>query len=172
MDSISAAWSGVVKFFDDIFRPITEWLSKIWNFIKDIFGIGNHKTNYDLTVNVKQNGEILYPGESRVVPRIAELATGAYSIPNGDLFIANEQGAALVGNLNGKTTVANQGQIIAGISSGVRDANAEQNALLRRQNELLLGILEKSGNISVEPSASWGRFNQRSAEMWSMATGR
>jgi len=97
-------------------------------------------------------------------------ANGAYGIPNGDLFIANEQGAELVGQIGGKTSVANQGQIIEGIRAGVSDANAEQNRLLAQQNELLRGILDKEWNI--EPSAAWGKHNQRSAEMWSMVTGR
>lgn len=106
------------------------------------------------------------------VKYIEQHADGAYGIPKGDLFIANEAGAELVGNMNGKTTVANQGQIIEGIQRGVRDANQEQNDLLRRQNDLLMNLLEKSGTITVEPSAAWGRFNQRSAEMWGRTTGR
>ncbi len=55
---------------------------------------------------------------------------------------------------------------------GERDANSEQNALLRQQNELLRSLLEKSGEIRVEPSAAWGKFNQKSNEMWGMVTGR
>ena len=103
---------------------------------------------------------------------ISKFAEGGYGIPNGDLFIANEAGAELVGSMDGRTAVANQGQIIEGIQRGVRDANSEQNALLRQQNELLRSLLEKSGEIRVEPSAAWGKFNQRSNEMWGMVTGR
>ena len=174
--SLESKWSGIKEFFDGVFAPIRNVLSEIWEFIKSIFGVDSTVATYDVNVNynAKWNGDFSNPylPDDLIPFELRKHAAGAYGIPNGDLFIANEAGAELVGSMNGKTTVANQGQIIAGISSGVRDANAEQNALLRRQNELLMGILEKSGNISVEPSASWGRFNQRSAEMWSMATGR
>lgn len=63
----------------------------------------------------------------------------------GQLFLAREAGPELVGTIGGRSAVANNAQIVAGIASGVRDANAEQNALLRRQNELLMAILEKEG---------------------------
>lgn len=99
-------------------------------------------------------------------------ADGAYNIPSGDLFIANEAGAELVGSMNGKTTVANQNQIVEGIQAGVYAAQADQNALLRQQNSLLTRLLEKSGDIRVTPSAEWGKFNQRSNEMWGRVSGR
>ena len=99
------------------------------------------------------------------------LAGGGYNIPTGDLFIANEAGAELVGSINGKTSVANQGQIIEGISSGVERANAEQNVLLRQQNDLLRGILEKEYAVKLGASASFGRTIQQSLDMYSTVGG-
>ena len=52
--------------------------------------------------------------------------------------------------MGNKTTVANNQQIVAGIARGVADANAEQNELLRRQNELLLAILQKEGSVTLD----------------------
>ena len=49
---------------------------------------------------------------------------------------------------DGTSVIANNKQIIGGIANGVRDANAEQNALLREQNQLLRQILEKDTGIS------------------------
>lgn len=98
-------------------------------------------------------------------------ADGAYGIPNGDLFIANEAGAELVGSINGKTSVANQGQIIDGIQRGVAEANESQNALLRQQNELLRGILEKEMNVNLGASASFGRTVRQSLDMYNGMTG-
>lgn len=89
----------------------------------------------------------------------------------GSLFIANEAGAELIGDINGKTSVANQGQIIEGISSGVERANAEQNALLREQNNLLRGILEKETSVRIGASASLGRTVKRSLDMYGMVGG-
>ena len=98
-------------------------------------------------------------------------ANGAYGIPRGDLFVANEAGAELVGSMNGKTTVANQGQIIEGIQKGVRDANADQNDLLRQQNDLLRQILRKKTEFNPRPSAAWGQFISESSDMWTGMTG-
>ena len=103
---------------------------------------------------------------------ISENADGAYGIPRGDLFIANEAGAELVGSMNGKTTVANQGQIVEGIQRGVRDANSDQNRLLSEQNTLLRALLEKTGNLSVSPSLSWSKFNNANSDIYSKTTGR
>lgn len=101
----------------------------------------------------------------------ATKATGAYDVPTGDLFIANEQGAELVGSLNGKTTVANQEQIVEGIQRGVAEANSEQNSLLRQQNELLRGILYKDSSVRIGASAALGRTVQQSLDMYSKAVG-
>ena len=48
--------------------------------------------------------------------------TGHYDIDQGQLFVANENGPELVGTIKGKTSVANNMQIVEGISQGVRDA--------------------------------------------------
>ena len=67
----------------------------------------------------------------------------------GEMFIAREQGPELVGKIGGQTAVMNNGQIVQSVASGVRDANAEQNALLREQNSLLRKLLEKEFTASV-----------------------
>jgi hypothetical protein len=97
-------------------------------------------------------------------------ATGGFPT-QGDLFIANEAGAELVGSINGKTSVANQGQIIEGIQRGVAEANSEQNTLLRQQNELLRGILEKDSSVRLSASAALGRTVQQSLNMYGSMVG-
>jgi len=101
----------------------------------------------------------------------AKKATGAIGIPSGEVFIANEQGAELVGSINGKTSVANQQQIIEGIASGVERANSEQNTLLRQQNELLRGILEKDASVRIGASAALGRVARQSLDMYGSMIG-
>ena len=98
-------------------------------------------------------------------------AAGAYGIPSGDLFIANEAGAELVGTINGKTSVANQSQIIEGISNGVERAQAEQNRLLREQNDLLRGILDKDTSVRIGASAALGRVVNQSQQMYARQVG-
>lgn len=101
----------------------------------------------------------------------ARKATGMYGANVGDVFIANEQGAELVGSINGKTSVANQQQIIEGIASGVERANSEQNTLLREQNNLLRGILEKDASVRIGASAALGRVARQSLDMYGSMIG-
>lgn len=98
-------------------------------------------------------------------------ANGELGIPKGQLFIANEAGAELVGTMDGKTTVANQEQIIEGIRRGVRDANSEQNDLLRRQNELLWDIYQKDNTVRFGASSALGRIAKQSISMYESAMG-
>ena len=98
-------------------------------------------------------------------------AEGDYNIPKGEMFIAQESGAELIGEINGKTSVANQQQIMEGISMGVERANAEQNALLRQQNDLLRGILEKETVFRFGASSAFGRVAQQSLDMYANTVG-
>ena len=68
---------------------------------------------------------------------------------HGQMFIAREKGPELVGTIGQKTAVANNQQIIEGISAGVESANAEQNALLMEQNELLRALLQKDNSVVI-----------------------
>lgn len=87
------------------------------------------------------------------VPRIPALADGG-QVNSGQLFVAREAGAELVGTIGGKTSVANNQQITEGITEGVTRANVEQNALLREQNSLLRQMLEKEGIVQAVISTS------------------
>lgn len=67
----------------------------------------------------------------------------------GQMFIAREAGPELVGTIGNKTAVANNAQIEAGIQAGVENANAEQNAILREQNDLLRALLNKDTSVVI-----------------------
>lgn len=90
--------------------------------------------------------EIIPAGSIQLIkiPTIPLLASGGF-VDQGQMFIAREQGPELVGKIGKRTAVANNQQIEEGIYRASLEANEEQNALLRRQNELLMAILEKSG---------------------------
>ena len=68
----------------------------------------------------------------------------------GQMFIAREAGAEMVGSIGRRTAVANNDQIVAGIAGGVAEANEEQNVLLREQNSLLRAILEKDSGVYLD----------------------
>ena len=85
----------------------------------------------------------------------------------GQLFIAREAGAEMVGSLGGHTAVANNDQIVEGIREGVEAAMERQNQLLRRQNELLQALLEKEGSAEITVSSFYqavNRTNQRNGK--------
>ncbi len=79
------------------------------------------------------------------IPRLNTYATGGFPTI-GQMFIAREAGPEMVGTIGNKTAVVNNEQIVSGISAGVADANSEQNALLREQNNLLRQIVSKIGS--------------------------
>lgn len=93
-----------------------------------------------------------------------QYATGGFPT-EGQLFIARESGAELVGQMGGKTAVANNDQIVQGISGGVAQANTG----LERRVEQLIGvaeaILRKEFTAEVRPSAALGKTVKRSMEL-------
>lgn len=101
-------------------------------------------------------------------PRFAE---GGFPTA-GSLFIANEAGPEFVGTMGGKTAVANSDQIVSGVASGVAAGQAEQNSLLRQQNQLLTQMLNKEFTAKAVPGADWGRFIHQSNSAYERQTGR
>ena len=97
------------------------------------------------------------------IPRFAE---GGFP-EQGQMFIAREAGAEMVGNIGRKTAVANNDQIVSGIAGGVAEANEEQNALLREQNSLLRAILEKDSGVYLD-----GKNLTNSVEKYQRERGR
>ena len=90
---------------------------------------------------------------------VAGYATGGYPTP-GELFYANENGTAeYIGSMGGRTAVANNDQIVAGISQGVASANGGVIAALNQ----LIGVVdskEMSVNIGDnEIGRSYDRYN-------------
>ena len=100
------------------------------------------------------------------VPTIYKYALGGFP-EIGQLFVAREAGPELVGNIGRRSAVANNDQIVAGIAGGVAEANGEQNALLREQNNLLRAILEKESGVTLD-----GKTLTNSVEKYQRERGR
>ena len=92
-------------------------------------------------------------------------------VNSGQLFVAREAGPELVGTIGGRTAVANNDQIIAGVASGVAAGQEEQTALLRKQNEILTRLLAKEFSAKVVPSAALGRVASQSEAMYRQMAG-
>lgn len=67
----------------------------------------------------------------------------------GEMFIAREAGPEMVGTIGNRSAVVNNDQIVLGISEGVSDANAEQNALIREGISILRQLLDKDTNVTA-----------------------
>lgn len=130
--------NGIIGAFEGMINWIVGGLNKISFDVPDwVPGIGGKTFGFNIsTVSF-----------SRVsIPRLAE---GGFP-EQGQMFIAREAGAEMVGNIGRRTAVANNDQIVTGIAGGVAEANEEQNVLLREQNSLLRAILEKDSGVYLD----------------------
>lgn len=91
---------------------------------------------------------------------IPRLADGGF-VDEGQLFIAREAGAEMVGAIGNKTTVANNDQIVEGIANGVSVAN---DSVVAAIYALLEVVDNKDLNVSIEDDAvgrSYDRYNSK-----------
>jgi hypothetical protein len=136
----------------------------IVNFVKDMANTIIRVMNDALT---KINGIFASIGLGSIkFSMIPEFANGGFP-DEGQMFIAREAGAEMVGSIGRRTAVANNDQIVGGIASGVASANEEQNALLREQNSLLRAILEKDSGVYLD-----GKNLANSVEKYQRERGR
>lgn len=152
----------VVKgFAGDIPGAILSALGAVGNVAGDIFG----------WVGDAVGGVVDWVGDA--VGGVVDFFKGIFGFASGgfpdagQLFIAREAGAEMVGSLGGHTAVANNDQIVEGIREGVEAAMERQNQLLRRQNELLQALLEKEGSAEINVSSFYqavNRTNQRNGK--------
>lgn len=145
-----AFWNSMGNFFIDIVNGIVGGFESAINWI--INGINDLIDAYNsLVSNFPGFGRMITVSNIRTVSfgRVPQFALGGF--PNvGELFIARESGAEMVGSIGSRTAVANNDQIVDGIAAGVYEANGEQNILLREQNTLLRAILEKGTTVSLD----------------------
>ena len=152
----------VVKgFAGDIPGAILSALGAVGNVAGDIFG----------WVGDAVGGAVSWVGDA--IGGVVDFVKGIFGFASGgfpdagQLFIAREAGAEMVGSMGGHTAVANNDQIVEGIREGVEAAMERQNQLLRRQNELLQALLEKEGSAEINVSSFYqavNRTNQRNGK--------
>ncbi len=140
-----SAWNGVVNIFKGIFNLIPSIAEGVINFvIGAINGVINGING--LAGNVPIVGNMIPNIPNIPTVTLPRFATGGF--PEDGLFMANH--SELVGQFsNGRTAVANNEQIIAGIEEaayrGFMRAMAEggDTALMKEQNDLLTKIANK-----------------------------
>lgn len=161
------AWDNLKKSATNKFEEIRKAINDKVEGIKRIFNFTWKFPNIQLPHIPSPHFEMRTVGAGRYSFSIPQFS-GWYAqggFPEvGDLFMANEKGAEMVGSMNGRTTVANNQQIVDGIRQGVRDANQDEVRLLREQNDLLRELIVKSGVVNIPLHAitdSLERKNQR-----------
>jgi hypothetical protein len=138
--------NGVIKGVNLIFKALNNLQIDVPDWVTDLTGVDSFGFNFKMLKEIK-------------IPRFAE---GGFP-ETGELFVAREAGAEMVGSIGGRTAVANNDQIVAGIANGVAEANSEQNYLLREQNELLRALLAKDTSVNLDGrrlSKELGRVNR------------
>jgi hypothetical protein len=135
---IKKTWEGVLTWFDTkIINPVRDafddavdaifgFFDGLWKDIKGIFDdIGDWITgllqDLGLVKDKADDAGSAASSKSSKSSSTAAYASGGFPAI-GQLFFAREAGPELVGTMGGRTAVANNAQIVAGISSGVFSA--------------------------------------------------
>ena len=136
-EAFEQIWNDALGFAKGFFNNISENAEKFINGAIDGFEkLADAK-------NVVSDVKSLFNVSHITLPRFAN---GGYPSV-GSLFLANEAGPELVGTMNGRTAVASNNEI-TGIAQAIRSTSDSEIMLLRQQNELLQGILQKEFGIS------------------------
>lgn len=163
------AWGGVVDIFGGIFEgigalitgPINACIGVFESFINKIIeGWNSLKRSINsMSFEIPEwlgggTFGLELPMSSEIsIPRLA----GGGTVASGQMFIAREAGPELVGTIGSRTAVANNDQIVAGITNGVATANDAVVAAIYA----LLGVVESKDMVVNIGDDEIGRANAR-----------
>lgn len=143
--SLSSIWSSIQSTID---RTVAQIISRVNSMVSSIKSAVASAKAALAELNAVQSSV------NSVSVQVANSSAKTYAnggFPTvGELFIAREAGAEMVGSIGRRTAVANNDQIVEGIANGVAEANSEQNYILREQNSLLRAILEKETGVNID----------------------
>jgi hypothetical protein len=158
---------GVVGAMNTVISGIESAINRVVRGINNLISGFNKVVDWAAdVVGVSWGGVTLLNEVTLARIAIPEYAEGGFPA-QGQMFIAREAGAEMVGSIGRRTAVANNDQIVAGIAGGVAEANEEQNALLREQNDLLRALLNKESGVYLD-----GKNLTNSVEKYQRERGR
>lgn len=99
----------IISAIEYLINRLVDGVNKLSNMLNSVPGVNIGSTSY------------IY------IPRFSGYAEGGFP-ETGQIFVANEAGPELVGNIGNRTAVANQNQIVDAVSKGVYDAVTSANA--------------------------------------------
>lgn len=159
-----------------VFRNVKAFGADSVGFVSDAYRAGDsviarHLNNIDDNSTKKFNNIIRNAGKTKTALETMNGSQPVYSAPgvkattttmlatafanggfvdNGEAFIARESGPELVGRIGNRTAVANNAQIVAGISEGVEEANmGVVNAIYAVANQIV-GAIKSNGGSGVD----------------------
>jgi hypothetical protein len=91
---------------------------------------------------------------------IPKKASGGF-VESGQLFLARESGAEMVGAIGNQTAVANNDQIVHGISNGVKNANISLQEVIIQSVNLIIEAIENNGTEINIGDDTIGTANER-----------
>lgn len=134
-DGLSNAWNNAIAAVKQIWNSFANWINDKLNFSWDPITIA---------------GIQLAPGGSISLGKIPTFETGGYVPSRYTMFMAGENGIPeIAGTVGGKTAVAG-GVEITGIKDAINSTAQQEIALLKQNNQLLQGILEKEFGITTD----------------------
>lgn len=114
-----------------------------------------------LSYSMDVNGNV-YTGAMSVLIPVQQKAMGGF-VRSGDLVMANENGNfEMMGKMGNQPVVANNQQIVNGISNGVAQANSGVESRLTTIERLLQRLLQKDFVARAVPDSRWGTHNAKS----------
>lgn len=130
--AVKAALNGVISVLNSALRWVFGGINSILSDLKN-FNIAGYSPFAGLrTISV---------------PQIPMLANGGF-VDQGQLFIAREAGAEMVGSIGRRTAVANNDQIVDGITYGVREANDDVVTAIYAVAQQIIAEMRNQGNGS------------------------
>ena len=142
------AWDGINDIFKGVFNGLVSIAEGCVNLIID--GINAFIDGFGLISGISEAIGISFKPVQIPKISIPRFDTGGYVPSRYTMFMAGENGVPeIAGTVGGKTAVAG-GVEITGIKDAIYKASQEEMALLRQQNQLLQGILEKEFGITTD----------------------
>lgn len=134
-----------IDLIKDKFKEVLEFFKNIWNGVGDWW-----KTHVTDKLKLSKPDKVTVTGGG------GQFASGGFPT-TGQLFIAREAGAEMVGTLGGRTAVANNDQIVAGITNGVATANG---SVVNALYQVIAAIEGKDMSVNIGDRAI-GEANAR-----------
>lgn len=170
--------TGVGNAMYDFMKYIADSISQsdlnMSEFVKKMIAYANKIAEAYKNINSKKDVplSITTPAASAYGIQKTKAGTGGYFaayasggfVDHGEAFIARESGPELVGRIGTRTAVANNDQIIRGISAGVENANVGvTNAIYAVANQIVGAIRENNNGGGVDWDAVSRRITKAQA---------